>query len=530
MICYVRIRLEAESPLVTVRPFVSETAGQRPTPPSRKSITPIIYKSSDSFENPPVPFSLFSSHQQFDGDTTFGSMKVDSDNGFIKKDADAEGDVCNEELATDADMGENIQEDVDDQEDSTSEDEVEDYEEVDRDEQGNAASEETEKSMEANIKNYPDENVDIVSKKFQTEEFLKQNIRRKFVCHVCGKNNNLSEKELSEHIEECQKIKAVEGLYSVRCTMCKMQFGSFFKLRQHMKICNFLHHKLEKAKKQKKSVKIVVKQSKYKCNKCCLICLSEEQLFAHVCDDGFKNRTDPQDQPHQCKACGRVFESEIKLKVHSLGGEKILNTTKFRCFKCISMRTFVGWCRLTGHVNRIHDASKKSFVCEECGVGFKGDPSLRQHMIDKHDYPARFQCGVFAKGFYARPKFEVHERSHTGERPFQCELCGGTFKEKGKLKKHVERHNSERNHACHICGKKYTSIDSLKNHISGVHDRSKNTECPLCHKVLVSKRIFQAHMKLHNHQKKFKCEICTLGYSSISAFRAHKRKRHKDVL
>ena len=519
---------------MTVKPFVSETAGSRPTPPSRKSTTPIFYKSSDSFENPPVPFSLFSSHQQFDGDTTVGSMVTDSGNGFIKKDPDAEGDVVHDELSTDENMEGNIEEDADDYEDSTSEDEVEDNLEggsrSDRDEQGNAVSEETENGTEANIKNDPDDDVDMSSGKFQRKKFLKQSIRQKFICHVCGKNNFFSEKELGEHLEECQKIKAVEGMYTVRCTMCKMEFGSFFKLRHHAKICDFLHHKLEKTKKQKKPVKIVVKQSKYKCSKCCLRCLSDEQLFAHVCDDGLKIKIDPQNQPHQCKACGRVFDSEIKLKIHSIGGEKILNTTKFRCFKCISMRTFVGWSRLTGHVNRIHDASEKSFVCEECGIGFKGDPSLRQHMIDKHDYPARFQCGVCGKGFYARPEFEVHERSHTGERPFQCELCGGTFKEKGKLKKHVERHNSERNHACHICGKNYKCTDSLKNHISGVHDHSKNMECPLCHKVLVSKRVFQAHMKLHNHKKKFKCEICTLGYSSVSAFRAHKRKRHKDVL
>lgn len=359
---------------------------------------------------------------------------------------------------------------------------------------------------------------------------MRQFIRQKFVCHIRGKNNFFSEEELSEHLEECQKIKAVEGLYTVCCTMCKMQFGSFFKLRQHMKICDFLHHKLEKAKKQKKPMKIVVKQSKYKCNKCCLRCVSEEQLFAHVCDDSLESKIGPEAQRYQCKLCDRVFDTEIKLKVHSLAGEKILNTTKFRCDKCISIRTFVGWCRLTGHVNRIHEASKKSFTCEECGVAFAGDPSLRQHMIDKHDYPARFQCGVCGKGFYARPMFEVHERSHTGERPFQCELCGGTFKEKSKLKRHVERHNTERNHACHICGKKFKCTDSLKNHIAGVHDRSKDMECPFCHKVLVSKPGFQAHLKLHDHKKKFKCEICTLGYSSVSAFRAHKRKRHTDAL
>ena len=48
--------------------------------------------------------------------------------------------------------------------------------------------------------------------RFQTKEFLEQFLRQKFVCHVCGKNNFFNDEELSEHLEECQKIKAVEGL------------------------------------------------------------------------------------------------------------------------------------------------------------------------------------------------------------------------------------------------------------------------------------------------------------------------------
>ena len=193
---------------------------------------------------------------------TVGSMVIDCGNGIIKKDPDAERDVCNEDLGTD----ENTEGNIHDQEDSTSgefeaEENVGEDIRSDLDEQGNAISEETKKVTEANIKNDPDEELDLFSnsRKFPTKEFLRQFIRQKFVCHIRGKNNFFSEEELSEHLEECQKIKAVEGLYTVCCTMCKMQFGSFFKLRQHMKICDFLHHKLEKAKKQKKPMKIVVK-------------------------------------------------------------------------------------------------------------------------------------------------------------------------------------------------------------------------------------------------------------------------------
>ena len=106
-----------------------------------------------------VPFSLFSSHRQFDDeDMTVCGMVIDCGNGIIKKDPDAERDVCNEDLGTD----ENTEGNIHDQEDSTSE-EFEAEENVgedirsDLDEQGNAISEETKKVTEANIKNDTDE-------------------------------------------------------------------------------------------------------------------------------------------------------------------------------------------------------------------------------------------------------------------------------------------------------------------------------------------------------------------------------------
>ena len=89
---------------------------------------------------------------------TVCGMVIDCGNGIIKKDPDAERDVCNEDLGTD----ENTEGNIHDQEDSTSE-EFEAEENVgedirsDLDEQGNAISEETKKVTEANIKNDTDE-------------------------------------------------------------------------------------------------------------------------------------------------------------------------------------------------------------------------------------------------------------------------------------------------------------------------------------------------------------------------------------
>ena len=162
MICYVSIRLQADSPVVTVTPFLTETeafSGPTPTPWSTKSTTPIFRKLEDPCETPPVLFSLFSSHRHFDDkDMTVGSMVIDCGNGIIKKDPDAEGGVCNEDLATDENTEGSIQEDVDNQEGSTSEEfeaeeNVEEDIRSDLDEQGNAISEETKKLRRQTLRN-----------------------------------------------------------------------------------------------------------------------------------------------------------------------------------------------------------------------------------------------------------------------------------------------------------------------------------------------------------------------------------------
>ena len=196
MICYVRIRLQADSPAITVTPFLTETeafSGPTPTLWSSKSTIPIFHKPEDPCETPPILFSLFSSLRHFDDkDVTVGSMVIDCGNGIIKKEPDAEreSDVCNEDLGTD----ENTGGDIHDQEDSTSEEfeaeeNVEEDIRSDLDEQGNAISDETEKVTEANVKNHPDEELDLFSKsmKFPTKGFLRQFIRQNLFATFVGR-------------------------------------------------------------------------------------------------------------------------------------------------------------------------------------------------------------------------------------------------------------------------------------------------------------------------------------------------------
>ena len=93
-------------------------------------------------------------------------------------------------------------------------------------------------------------------------------------------------------------------------------------------------------------------------------------------------------------------------------------------------------------------------------------------------------------------------------------------KGKTQLKTHIDRHHGEK-HTCSYCGQEYGGIYALTCHINRVHEK---IPCAQCGKLVgidcMNRHISSAHTP--NDQKKYQCDVCPKGFSSLQHLRDHR--------
>uniref|UniRef100_A0A182NEQ2 Uncharacterized protein n=1 Tax=Anopheles dirus TaxID=7168 RepID=A0A182NEQ2_9DIPT len=154
---------------------------------------------------------------------------------------------------------------------------------------------------------------------------------------------------------------------------------------------------------------------------------------------------------HTCRQCARVFMKASTLRHHQLR-EHLNLEPEFACDVC--GKQYVTRSTLTKH-RRVHEPSK-NVPCSiaGCEARFRDESLMQRHYRNVHRELKAYTCTHCQKSFRTKESLDIHQRSHTGERPFACRFEGCTKRyAHGTDRKRHERaaHTGEKPHTCSVC-------------------------------------------------------------------------------
>lgn len=138
-----------------------------------------------------------------------------------------------------------------------------------------------------------------------------------------------------------------------------------------------------------------------------------------------------------------------------------------------------------------------------------------------------YKCPYCDKSYSSVTRYEVHLRTHTGEKPYGCMYCSKKFNEKGNLKAHLRVHTGERPFPCDFpgCEMRFKTKGQLNDH-KHRHSNLRPFKCTFCHSAFNRKTRLKVHLMIHTGEKPFHCTFpgCGKNFREKGNLNSHMKK------
>ncbi|XP_042226404.1 zinc finger protein 665-like [Homarus americanus] len=207
----------------------------------------------------------------------------------------------------------------------------------------------------------------------------------------------------------------------------------------------------------------------------------------------------------------------------------------------------------SGGPETVRKRGNRKLVCTVCGLVCQHNAHFQIHMRT-HTGEKPFKCNFCERAFAQKSDLTKHERIHTGEKPFKCDICEKAFAIGKSLQDHRRQHTGERPYECSECERRFRNSSGLSEHrkthrkqyeremfgkvdkkthglsLIKQHEGSDTARCSFCGKNYPSRQSLLSHVRMvHMKNTPYQCAKCRTSYSSIHGLCLHVGAVHRHT-